>query len=186
MPKKVAGQMPVTANVAYNTSSKWASKFALLASDSEDDTEPTTNTKCDESPIISPVAIKPASALREWNQSDVPKTLPYHRHTSTKWNTSLTSHSDNSWTSITNTSITPPHELDTREYQHEEITLTNTIDPTTLWSDKVLNAFEKASCATVQGKKELSEDFKQNLGKLSFFRRTLISKQEPCPSTIDP
>lgn len=176
--------MPATANVAYNTSSKWAARFALLASDSEDDNETNLNTQVEEAPIILPVAVKAGPVLREWNQSDVPKTLPYHRHT-TKWNTTHAGSSvDNSWTSITNTSITPPHELATREY--EEITLTNTIDQTSVWSDKVLNAFEKASSTTLQGKKELSEDFKQNLGKLSFFRRPLISKQEPSSSTIDP
>ena len=112
----------------------------------------------------------PGPALREWNQTGVPKTLPYHKNSpmhahAPRWNPRK-----DEWTSITKPSITPPHELAT---ETNEITYTNTIDHASMWSDRVVSAFEKASLP----KSELSEDFKENLGKLSFFRRPLIPKQ---------
>jgi hypothetical protein len=111
-------------------------------------------------------------ALREWNQTGVPKTLPYHKtpHVQTQMQTGRWSHTKDSWTSITKPTITPPHELAT---ETNEITYNNTIDHAAMWSDRVVSAFERASLP----KSELSEDFKENLGKLSFFRRPLIPKQ---------
>lgn len=111
-------------------------------------------------------------ALREWNQTGVPKTLPYHKNqpVQMQMQTGRWSHTKDSWTSITKPSITPPHELAT---ETNEITYNNTIDHAAMWSDRVVSAFERASLP----KSELSEDFKENLGKLSFFRRPLIPKQ---------
>lgn len=109
-------------------------------------------------------------ALREWNQTGVPKTLPYHKSQQVQTQTGRWSHTKDSWTSIIKPTITPPHELAT---ETNEITYTNTIDHAAMWSDRVVSAFERASLP----KSELSEDFKENLGKLSFFRRPLIPKQ---------
>jgi len=102
-----------------------------------------------------------APALREWNHTGVPSTLPYHKPNSVKWNTPRPK--EDSWTSITHAAP-----LDAGE-----ITYTNTIDPASVWTERVMNAFEKASSQ----KSELSDDFKETLGKLSFFRKPLVSKQ---------
>jgi hypothetical protein len=109
-------------------------------------------------------------ALREWNQTGVPKTLPYHKNSPMQAQAPRWNPRKDEWTSITKPTITPPHELAT---ETNEITYTNTIDHASMWSDRVVSAFEKASLP----KSELSEDFKENLGKLSFFRRPLIPKQ---------
>lgn len=45
-------------------------------------------------------------------------------------------------------------------------------DPISVWTEKVIASFEKVS----EVKKELSTDFKESLGRLSFFRQPLVTK----------
>jgi len=62
-------------------------------------------------------------------------------------------------------------------------------DPISVWTQKVTESFEKAS------KKQLPPDFKESLGRLSFFRKpapplsqehnTLVSKEQTSTTTID-
>jgi len=153
----------------------WLSKLRDLESDSED--EPILMPKYEEH--VPQILEKEQEqeqeqgqvpALREWNQTGVPKTLPYHKNSSMQAQAPRWTPRKDEWTSITKPTITPPHELAT---ETNEITYTNTIDHASMWSDRVVSAFEKASLP----KSELSEDFKENLGKLSFFRRPLIPKQ---------
>lgn len=143
----------------------WLSRLHELESDSDEELiQKQEETPLKTMPLL--VTEEKPEQLREWNQKGIPKVLPYNK-TSTKWNTPQT---NDTWTSIIKTTITPPHELAV-----EEITYTETIDPVSLWSARVMSAFEKA--AATPKKSELSEDFKENLGKLSFFRRPLIPKQ---------
>jgi hypothetical protein len=63
-------------------------------------------------------------------------------------------------------------------------------DPISVWTQKVTESFEKAS------KKQLPPDFKESLGRLSFFRKpppeeqeqkqkSSVTKEEPCTTTIN-
>lgn len=140
----------------------WLSRLHELESDSDEEVIP-QETGIKTMPLT--VTEEKPEQLREWNQKGIPKVLPYNK-TSTKWNAPQT---NDTWTSIIKTTITPPHELAV-----EEITYTDTIDPASMWSARVMSAFEKA--AATPKKSELSEDFKENLGKLSFFRRPLVPK----------
>jgi hypothetical protein len=163
-----------------NTSmASWLSKLRELESDSEEEpilmpsqAGPVLMPKYEEhvAQILEGQGQEQGPALREWNQTGVPKTLPYHKGPQLQTQTGRWSHTKDSWTSITKPTITPPHELAT---ETNEITYTNTIDHAAMWSERVVSAFERASLP----KSELSEDFKENLGKLSFFRRPLIPKQ---------
>lgn len=161
-----------------NTSmASWLSKLRELESDSEEEALPVLMPKYEEHVAqILEGGQGQGPALREWNQTGVPKTLPYHKspqlqtQMQMQMQTGRWSHTKDSWTSITKPTITPPHELAT---ETNEITYNNTIDHAAMWSDRVVSAFERASLP----KSELSEDFKENLGKLSFFRRPLIPKQ---------
>jgi hypothetical protein len=60
-------------------------------------------------------------------------------------------------------------------------------DPISVWTQKVVESFEKAS----EGKKNLSPDFKESLGRLSFFRRplpvkeNLVTKEKTSSSSVD-
>ena len=47
-------------------------------------------------------------------------------------------------------------------------------DPISVWTQKVTESFEKAS----QTKKQLPPDFKESLGRLSFFRKPLAQRQD--------
>jgi hypothetical protein len=159
MPKKGVVQ---SSTIDYNSHSKrsWLSKLKDLESDSDDE------------PVLMPLFKNdspPESGLREWNQKDIPKVLPYHKHVP-KAAAPVTK--ADTWTSIIRTSITPPHELAVPE--PHEITYSETIDEASVWSNRIISAFENASTSK---KSELSEDFKENLGKLSFFRRPLVPKQ---------
>lgn len=65
-------------------------------------------------------------------------------------------------------------------------------DPISVWTQKVTESFEKAS------KKQLPPDFKESLGRLSFFRKpppdeqeqkqkqkSSVTKEEPCTTTVN-
>ena len=59
-------------------------------------------------------------------------------------------------------------------------------DPISVWTQKVTESFEKAS------KKQLPPDFKESLGRLSFFRKPAqqqvqvsVPKEEPSTSTVN-
>jgi hypothetical protein len=55
-------------------------------------------------------------------------------------------------------------------------------DPISVWTQKVTESFEKAS------KKQLPPDFKESLGRLSFFRKPpppSVTKEEPCTTTVN-
>jgi hypothetical protein len=60
-------------------------------------------------------------------------------------------------------------------YQREE-----TEDPISAWTQKVTESFAKAS----QAKKPLSPDFKESLGRLSFFRK-LVPKEKTGTTTVN-
>ena len=50
-------------------------------------------------------------------------------------------------------------------------------DPISVWTQKVTESFEKAS----QSKKQLPPDFKESLGRLSFFRKAPQPQPQPQP-----
>ena len=58
-------------------------------------------------------------------------------------------------------------------------------DPISVWTQKVTESFEKAS------KKQLPPDFKESLGRLSFFRKPQppqkpsVTKEEPSTTTVN-
>jgi len=60
-------------------------------------------------------------------------------------------------------------------YQREE-----SEDPISTWTQKVAESFAKAS----QAKKPLSPDFKESLGRLSFFRK-LVPKEKTSTTTVN-
>jgi hypothetical protein len=142
-----------------------------LQDDSDSEEEPILPAPAPASatPTLMPLVTQDTSPerLREWNLNGIPATLPYHKTSRPP----PPRPQEDSWTSITH--ITPPHELATKG-DVDEITYTNTIDHTSIWTERVMSAFEKASAPQ---KSELSDEFKQNLTKLSFFRRPLIPKQ---------
>jgi len=53
-------------------------------------------------------------------------------------------------------------------------------DPISVWTQKVVESFEKAS----ETKKPLTNDFKESLGRLSFFRK-LVTKEKSSTSSVD-
>ena len=62
-------------------------------------------------------------------------------------------------------------------------------DPISVWTQKVTESFEKA------GKKQLPPDFKESLGRLSFFRKTAaapqgqqssVAKEQTSTTTVNP
>jgi hypothetical protein len=57
-------------------------------------------------------------------------------------------------------------------------------DPISVWTQKVTESFEKAS----QSKKQLPPDFKESLGRLSFFRKApvpSVAKEHSSTTTVD-
>ena len=60
-------------------------------------------------------------------------------------------------------------------------------DPISVWTQKVTESFEKAS----QSKKQLPSDFKESLGRLSFFRKpqqqqqNLVPKEHTSTTTVN-
>jgi hypothetical protein len=58
-------------------------------------------------------------------------------------------------------------------------------DPISVWTQKVTESFEKAS----QSKKQLPPDFKESLGRLSFFRKAplqqSVSKEQTSTTTVN-
>lgn len=208
MPKNRVSSTPLMANLSTPNHKNLYKRMQMLfddSSDSETETLPTSNevgevaqvggvsdVTGDVSGILpadeieSEVDVSPQIPMREWNQKGIPKTLPYNRATYAKWNRAQ-KYEKEEWVSITKIndtlSITPPHELATKsDTESSSITYTNTIDCATHWSDKIVDAFEKVSTQSNSG---LSEDFKQSLGKLSFFRKPLITKQKTSTAAID-
>lgn len=180
MPKKGVVH---SSGIDYNAHSKynWLYRLRELESDSEDDAAsaasaasvaPSAASVASVAPSVAPsapsVSATTPEAFREWNQKGIPKTLPYNKHPVSRTTPQVTP-KDDTWTSIIKTSSPPT-------LNSPEITYNDTIDnDVSMWSERVVSAFEKAS--TAPKKSELSEDFKETLGKLSFFRRPLVSKE---------
>jgi hypothetical protein len=71
----------------------------------------------------------------------------------------------------------PSHPSPTFPYRREQD------DPISVWTQKVTESFEKAS----ETKKQLPPDFKESLGRLSFFRKPQpsVSKEQTGTSTVN-
>ena len=52
-------------------------------------------------------------------------------------------------------------------------------DAISVWTQKVIESFEKASV------KPLSTDFKESLGRLRFFRKPSVSKEKSSPPSVN-